>query len=579
MFRTSIWLFSLAATLSAQAVLTPHPCTEADTLRSATGLSTATQIQFRNDTPGAVKVFWIDTTGRKTLYSTLPPGAGFTQSTFSGHVWLVTDGADACVALFVATADAVSVAKVGSGNSVSNPCVLRPAAQFTMGPTDYTDRPRSEGNLKALLMFVDFSDAPGTESTAALYNALAPPFERWYAANSRGKVAIPVTPVNKWYRMPKPASTYSFARGLTFDLHKTYITDALKAGDAEIDYTQYDIYYIQSSNTPNISFSPTWIPRPGSGVTFDGKEIRHVVTLGADTRFNSPNYGAWIMMHETGHIFGLLDLYDFGTSVFPNFHRFVGGWDPMGWLQFGSSFSSWEQWKLQWLDDTEMNCVGNGDVEETLTSLTTGAGARGVSVPVSPTRALVAELRDKSGVDANLCDTGVLLYSVDSSIATGQGPMRVINGGGTSTSGACGILADATFRPDPGKRASYTEPATGVSFTITGTTVGSYKISVHNPVAVPGAPELLSPVRVSVTDTTPSSLPIGSAGDTPFTVTADSRWIQVTPPEASAPATLTVSTDGSLDPGTYHGILNLKSANGVRRIAVDAVIGPPAVEP
>jgi hypothetical protein len=47
------------------------------------------------------------------------------------------------------------------------------------------------------------------------------------------------------------------------------------------------------------------------------------------------------MMHETGHLFGLLDLYDFGTSVFPTFHRFVGGWDPMGWLQFGSSFSAW----------------------------------------------------------------------------------------------------------------------------------------------------------------------------------------------------------------------------------------------
>src|SRR5262249_15571368 len=159
-------------------------------------------------------------------------------------------------------------------------------------------------------------------------------------------------------------------------------------------------------------------------------------------------------------------LYDLGTSVFPNFHRFVGGWDPMGWLQFGSSFSAWDEWKLGWLDDTEMNCVGNGDVEETLTSLTTGGGVRGISVPVSPTRALVAELRDKTGVDANLCDTGVLFYSVDSSIATGQGPMRLINGGGTSTSGPCGILADATFRPDPGKRDSYTDPATGVSFTI-----------------------------------------------------------------------------------------------------------------
>src|SRR5713101_3216527 len=154
------------------------------------------------------------------------------------------------------------------------PACCGPAAQFTLGPTDYSDRPRAAGNLKALLMFVDFSDAPGTESTTALYNALAPPFERWYADNTRGKLTIAVTPVNKWYRMPKPSSTYNFARGLTFDLHKTYITDALTAGDTEIDYAQYDVYYILASNTPNISYSPTWIPRPGSGVTFDRKEIR-----------------------------------------------------------------------------------------------------------------------------------------------------------------------------------------------------------------------------------------------------------------------------------------------------------------
>jgi hypothetical protein len=52
-----------------------------------------------------------------------------------------------------------------------------------------------------------------------------------------------------------------FRARIDFDLHKTYITDALTAGDAEIDYAQYDIYYILASNTPNIGYSPTWIPR------------------------------------------------------------------------------------------------------------------------------------------------------------------------------------------------------------------------------------------------------------------------------------------------------------------------------
>src|SRR3989442_12959951 len=100
MFRTFVFLSFLAATLHAQPVLTPHACSEANTLRSTTGASPATRIQFLNDSSGVIKVYWIDTTSQRSLYSTVSPRAVYTQGTFSGHVWLVTDGKDACLALF-----------------------------------------------------------------------------------------------------------------------------------------------------------------------------------------------------------------------------------------------------------------------------------------------------------------------------------------------------------------------------------------------------------------------------------------------------------------------------------------------
>jgi M6 family metalloprotease-like protein len=567
-----IWFF-LTASLAGQVTEGPHPCSEAGTLRSPALPTTATQVQFVNSTAADVRVYWIDSAGQRRLYQTLTAGATYTQSTFAAHVWLVTDLGDGCLTLFVAGAGPSSVATVGLP---PNPCLLRSTGPFSLGPTDYNDRLRPAGNLNALLLFVDFSDAPGVEDPETIFGSITPPFQQWYADASRGKVTISVTPASKWLRMPKPSSAYSFTRGLTFDLHKTYIADALAAGDVEIDYRPYDIYYILASNTPNISFSPTWVPQPGSGLVFDGKEIRHVVTLGADIRTNLPNYGAWILMHETGHLFGLPDLYDLGTASFPDFHRFVGGWDPMGWLQLGSSFSAWDQFKLLWLDETLMNCVGKGDVEETLTSLTTGSGARGISVPVSANKALIAEVRDRTGVDAGLCDSGVLLYTVDSTIPTGQGPLRVINGGSNRTNGACGILGDATFRPEAGKLSSYTDPSSGVSFTITGNAPQGYKVAVHNPVAVPGAPELLSPVRVVTQDTAPASLLIGGAAGIAFTVSTDSPWLRVSPSQASTPATLTVSIGESLCPGNYTGILTLKSAGGVRQVAVDATISAQA---
>ena len=144
MRRALIVLFSLAATLAAQPSLTSYPCSEAATLRSAAHATTDTQVQFANGTAASMRVYWIDSTGQRRLYSTLLPGASNTQATIAAHVWLVTDVADG-------------------------------------------------------------------------------------------------SPVNKWYRMPK-TSTYNFVRGVTFELHKAFITDALTAGDSEIDYQPHDIY-------------------------------------------------------------------------------------------------------------------------------------------------------------------------------------------------------------------------------------------------------------------------------------------------------------------------------------------------
>ncbi|SEB89287.1 hypothetical protein [Streptomyces sp. TLI_105] len=55
------------------------------------------------------------------------------------------------------------------------------------------------------------------------------------------------------------------------------------------------------------------------------------------------------MAHETGHAFGLPDLYGFtGTDA----HRFVAGWDVRGLISGpGSQYSAWHSWKLGWTDD------------------------------------------------------------------------------------------------------------------------------------------------------------------------------------------------------------------------------------
>jgi hypothetical protein len=66
---------------------------------------------------------------------------------------------------------------------------------------------------------------------------------------------------------------------------------------------------------------------------------------------------------------------------------------------------------------------------------------KAVFVRTGPTTGLLVENRQREGNDSSICDTGALVYTVDSSIATGLGPIKVI--GGTTAGCGSGRLSDA----------------------------------------------------------------------------------------------------------------------------------------
>jgi hypothetical protein len=55
-----------------------------------------------------------------------------------------------------------------------------------------------------------------------------------------------------------------------------------------------------------------------------------------------------------------------------------------------------------------------------------------VVVQTSTSTAYVLEVRDKSGYDRNICRGGVLLYTIDSQVLSGSGPIE-----GKSSGSAC----------------------------------------------------------------------------------------------------------------------------------------------
>lgn len=77
------------------------PCAAGDDIAAPPTLATPETIDvtFTNDSEDTYSVYWIDYDGALVLYNTLAPHTSFTQPSFSGHPWLVTDLFDCQIVL------------------------------------------------------------------------------------------------------------------------------------------------------------------------------------------------------------------------------------------------------------------------------------------------------------------------------------------------------------------------------------------------------------------------------------------------------------------------------------------------
>ncbi len=69
----------------------------------STSSAIPTEIRFVNELSYPVKVYWLDYQGKRAYYAEVEPHATFTQQTFLTHPWLVTDGNEKPLAIFLPT--------------------------------------------------------------------------------------------------------------------------------------------------------------------------------------------------------------------------------------------------------------------------------------------------------------------------------------------------------------------------------------------------------------------------------------------------------------------------------------------
>ena len=135
------------------------------------------------------------------------------------------------------------------------------------------------------------------------------------------------------------------------------------------------------------------------------------------------------MSHETGHLFGLHDLY----TVSPQPGTF-GYWDlmSMNWSTEAIEFSSWNRYITGWLQESEINCLDSTSISSSAITqsliplVSTKTGTRAQFIKLSATKILAIEYRITGGIDQIAsANEGVLVYTVDMTVPSIKGGWSV----------------------------------------------------------------------------------------------------------------------------------------------------------
>jgi M6 family metalloprotease-like protein len=341
------------------------------------------------------------------------------------------------------------------------------------------------GTLRGFMLFIDFPDAVATaeDTTQELYDTIVPGAIDFYNEASYEKLELNITAdTSTFYRMPASTDNYRWSQTANWRDQLSYIQDALDAytnNGARPPPSEVDVLYVVATRKAN-----NWINRSvTSQVSIDTRQgariAKKAVTMGAlDWDLSSVT-----LAHETGHTFCLSDYYPVDQSG--PITEYVGGFSVMGATDgIAPDFFAWDKWRMGWLRDDAIDCIlSPGTTTHTLSPLATGpSGTKAVVVATNQTNALVAEVRVVGKLDARVCAPGVLLYTVDTAVRSGEGPLRVLDA--TRGSGGCGVgnyddHNDGTLSLK-GPVSSYEVPGWGVTVTVVDESDDNYTIQVEN---------------------------------------------------------------------------------------------------
>ena len=346
---------------------------------------------------------------------------------------------------FTITLDLVAVQSIFQP---ANLCQLRSQDKSTAVTSGFPRLPGrlpNTGEIRALIIPVDFPDVIGTGNPAEIYYEMSMGMDAYFKKVSEGRVSFAFQILPNYLRMNFQSTAYNlgtWGSGDSFGYWKA----TLAAADPYVDYSKFDVVYVLSPRTipwSSIAYGPAF---PTTVSTEDGFVLNGTIS-GADAYTFFPPGADWKWMaHETGHLFGLHDLY----TVPPQEGTF-GEWDlmAMNWTIRAIELNSWNRYITGWLTESQIDCldsvsISSSQLTRNLVPLVEKvSGQKAQLVKLSDSKILVMEYRTTGGLDVIPADEeGVLVYIVDMTISSIKGGWQVQRRSGSTKAN----FADAALR-------------------------------------------------------------------------------------------------------------------------------------
>ena len=277
----------------------------------------------------------------------------------------------------------------------------------------------SLGELNMTVLFVDFDDVKATKPTDSVFSVIHPIAAEFYKEISYGRLEINLNAHHEWLRLSKPSAHYG-AGIYEFRPHLEFIQEAVDLADRKVDFSDTDVVLVMSNpDAEAIALGPVF---KSLDTEYQIKTAEKRISVGITSGYDLNYWGGLWLAHETGHTFGLPDLYLFESE---NTLSSVGTFGIMG-TSAGNApgYFAFERWVLGWLDDEQIYCHKQGEVEMEIEAIENRGGTKAIAVPIDSTSALMVESRRKIGFDKKTRE-GALVYLVNTAISGGNGPVQV----------------------------------------------------------------------------------------------------------------------------------------------------------